>query len=73
MFILVLDVIKVHDYVSPSSGQSEKSNLSPNCVCACVFARMRVRSMYLLQKSELLGNVMSTVFILAKGKMFFIC
>lgn len=43
----------------------ENSNLSPRCVCVC--------SMYLLQESELLGNVVSTVFILAKGEMLFIC
>lgn len=54
----------------PLVVRADNSNLSPRWgvrVGACV------GGMYLLQEGELLGNVMSTVFILAKGEMLIIC
>lgn len=54
--------------MSPSSGQSRKQQ-SKSTICACV----RVCDIYLLQESELLGNVVSTVFILAEGEMLCVC
>lgn len=38
------------------------------CVCVCVCG-----GVYLLQEGELLGNVVSTVFVLAKGEMLLVC
>lgn len=37
------------------------------CVCVCGGVG------YLLKEGELLGNVVSTVFILAKGEMLLVC
>lgn len=63
--------MKVGGDMSPSGGQSGQQQPESEMDSAC--GRARVWGMYLLQEGELLGNVVSTVFILAKREVLNIC